>query len=487
VAVREKYLAAIVGIGLAVGGTALLAWGVLRAASGPAYYECIGEGCLDDPWFLAFPGGILAMVFGLILGSWALGSIRAETGVGGPLRAFGLMTGLGALFFGLGVVFLLASNQSEGATNGTFLFLGGLFGLMGIGFIAIDLMRFRSELKTDRLRISGLKGTARVLGVRDSNITINNSPMVNLDLGVNIPGQPPFHTRKRTVISRLSVGALMPGAVLPVLADPSKPTDVVIDWNPAGAGAAELPAGELPTEAAASLAGVGGAGPALAALFRSGRFRSAFRLTSPTSNPEILRTVGRALEQAADRAEHGGIGGVTQTPDGTTVIDGGTTVLVNGKVVSGPGVAGVMAGLPAAIAAALANAPSLAAQPPAPSAASAASSGPAVPAVPATPAADATATGEKITDVPVPGATVGGETRPARVSLDSIQDTGVDIADDRLYTFDLTVSVAGREPYKMKHAAVVPQALTARLARGASFPAHVDPNRPGQIAIQWDR
>ena len=89
--------------------------------------------------------------------------------------------------------------------------------------------------------------------------------------------------------------------------------------------------------------------------------------------------------------------------------------------------------------------------------------------------------------MPLPGATAGGETLPARVTLDAIQDSGVDIGDDRLFTFDLTVSVAGREPYKMKHAAVVPQAQKPRLARGASFPAHVDPSRPGQIAIQWDR
>jgi hypothetical protein len=73
------------------------------------------------------------------------------------------------------------------------------------------------------------------------------------------------------------------------------------------------------------------------------------------------------------------------------------------------------------------------------------------------------------------------------VSLDSIQDTGVDIAGNRLYAFDLTVSVAGRPPYQVKHAAVVPKAQVARLTKGASFPARVDPALPGSIAVHWDR
>ena len=89
-------------------------------------------------------------------------------------------------------------------------------------------------------------------------------------------------------------------------------------------------------------------------------------------------------------------------------------------------------------------------------------------------------------DTPLPGHPVDSGL-PARVSLDSIQDTGVDIAGSRLYAFDLTMAVAGREPYQAKHAAVVPAALVPRLVRGASFAAQVDPDQPGQIVVRWDR
>jgi hypothetical protein len=89
--------------------------------------------------------------------------------------------------------------------------------------------------------------------------------------------------------------------------------------------------------------------------------------------------------------------------------------------------------------------------------------------------------------VPLPGAEASADALPARVSLETIQDTGIDMAGNRLYAFDLTVSVAGRQTYPVRHSAVVPKALVPRLMRGASFPAEVDPAQPGQIRVHWDR
>jgi hypothetical protein len=452
---RAKVVAAIAGLVVTVGGIGLLGYGITRLSGAPAYYRCVGDDCLNDPWFLAFPGGIIAMVFGLIIASWALGSLRQERASIGPLRAFGFMTGLGGVFFAMGAIFLVASGLPKGGTDATFLFLGGLFGIMGIGFIAIDLLRFRGELKKDRLRVSGLKGTARVVGVSDSNITINNNPMVNLDLDVNVPGQPPFRTRKRVVISRLSVGALAPGATIAVLADPAKPQDIVIDWDAEASSAGAGEAGAVANAVSAVLPGTLGAFTNL-------------RVIPGTVNAEILRSVSQALANAAARADHGGT--VTRTPDGTTVIDGGTTITVNGTVLRSSELGGLLGGLPAAIAAAL-GAPGVAGgnPPPAtgvPGAASGAAS--------------------SVVDVPVPGSSPSANALPARVTLDAIQDTGVDMAGNRLYAFDLTVLVAGREPYQTKHAAVVPRAQIARLMRGASFPASVDPDQRDQISIHWD-
>jgi hypothetical protein len=392
--VRPKAIAAIIGLVAVVGGIGLLGYGISRIADTASYSECIGDDCLNDPWFLAFPGGILAMVFGLIIASWALSSIRSESSTMGPLRAFGFMTGLGAVFFALGSIFLISSNVAGDATDGTFVFLGVLFGLMGLIFIGIDLLRFRGELKKDRLRASGLKGTARVVGVSNTNVTINNSPMVNLDLEVTIPGQSPFRTRKRTVISPQSVGALMPGATLSVLADPARPTDIVLDWEAGTTPGIQEPNAIVQAMTGFAPAAFGGA--------------TGFGGLDDAMTSEILRGVSQALAKAS--------GSPAPATQADTAQD-------------------VPAAAPASTAAAPASTDRL----------------------------------------------------PARVSLETIQDTGVDVAGNRLYAFDLTVSVTGRQPYPVKYSAVVPKALVPRLMQGASFPADVDPAQPGQINIHWDR
>ncbi len=500
---RPKVIAAIVGLWLTVGGVGALAYGVLRL-SVTTTGECSGDDCLADPWILGFPLGIVAMVFGLIIGSWALGSIREERGSTSPLRVFGFMSGLGAVFVALGVIFL--SITSTAGQDGSMLFVGGLFGVMGLIFIGVDLVRFRGELKKDRLRVSGLKGTARVLDVRDTNVTVNNSPMVNLDLEVTVPGQSPFRTHKRTVISRLSVGALTPGTLIPVLADANKPRDIVLDWE----SGTTAPAGADP-------ANYGG----FNAWFPHGS-QQLFQGAYGTMNADLLRNVSQALQRAADRADAGGAG-VSRMANGTTVIDGGTTVLVNGQPVPLDAHA-ALASLPSAIAAAFGagafgagafGASATTGVPVIDGSASAGSAGPAgtgspvvpglggtpllsgpassvgpatPPLVPNTLTPSAAPSPPPAADLPLPiGDTgAGSSALPARVSLDSITDTGVDIAGNRLYTFDLTVSVAGRSPYKIKHAAVVPKPSVPRLIRGASFPARVDPAIPGQIAIAWD-
>ena len=76
---------------------------------------------------------------------------------------------------------------------------------------------------------------------------------------------------------------------------------------------------------------------------------------------------------------------------------------------------------------------------------------------------------------------------PARVTLDAVQDTGVEMNGGRLYAFDLGVSVAGRQPYAVKQAIVVPSALVGRVNQGASFPADIDPANPQQLTVHWDR
>jgi hypothetical protein len=427
---RPKVFAAVLGVCLTIGGVGGVAYAVLRMNTSGG--ECAGDECLADPWVLGFPLGIVAMVFGLIIGSWAIGSLRQERGSTSPLRVFGFMSGLGAVFLVLGVVFLSASGADP---DGGLLFVGALFGVMGLCFLAVDFWRFRQALRTDRLRVTGIKGTARVIDVRDTNVTVNNSPMVKFDLEVTLPGQPPFRTSKRTVISPLSVGALTPGATIPVLADPGKPKSVVLDWesgvtSPTSFDGTPVPSFNAFFPQQAAFAGMGGA-----------------------VNAQVLRTVSEALARAAERAEHGGAASL---------------VTVNGRQVPSDEASSTLAELPGMLAAAFGagGAANLT-----------------TPSVPALPSGATAPAQPDLTLTPAPGS----DALPARVSLETITDTGVDVGGNRLYTFDLTVSIAGRAPYQVKHAATVPKAFVPRLLRGASFPAQVDPGQPNQIAIAWDR
>jgi hypothetical protein len=90
-------------------------------------------------------------------------------------------------------------------------------------------------------------------------------------------------------------------------------------------------------------------------------------------------------------------------------------------------------------------------------------------------------------EVRTAGATSATGASNGRVSLEAITDTGTELGDMRLFSFELTVSPAGGTPYKASHAALVPSAQVPRLIRGASFPAIIDENLPGGLGIFWDR
>jgi len=229
--VRANIVAAAIGVALTIGGVVLLAVAVSLLVSLPVYDECVGDACLNDLAYLAFPGSIIGIVFGLILASWALGSIREERQEAGPLRAFGFMSGLGGVFVAVGAIFIAGARAAGGSSDGTFIFLGASFALLGVGLMGVDLVRFRANVNTDRLRSSGLHGTARVITMANTNFAVNGVPVVNLELEVTLPGHAPFRTRRRTLISRLGLGVMLPGADIAVLADPAKPNAIVLDWE----------------------------------------------------------------------------------------------------------------------------------------------------------------------------------------------------------------------------------------------------------------
>ncbi|HWT95322.1 MAG TPA: hypothetical protein VN238_20165 [Solirubrobacteraceae bacterium] len=93
--------------------------------------------------------------------------------------------------------------------------------------------RVRGELQrqaetAQRLLATGRQGTATVTAIRDTGVTVNDNPQVELDLDVAVEGMPVFPVTHRQVISRLALGSFQPGASVPVRVDPQQPRTLII-------------------------------------------------------------------------------------------------------------------------------------------------------------------------------------------------------------------------------------------------------------------
>ena len=86
----------------------------------------------------------------------------------------------------------------------------------------------RQAETSERLMASGRQGTATVTALRDTGVTINDNPQVELDLDVAVEGMPVYPVTHRQVISRLAIAGFQPGATLPVRVDPLQPRSLII-------------------------------------------------------------------------------------------------------------------------------------------------------------------------------------------------------------------------------------------------------------------
>ena len=81
---------------------------------------------------------------------------------------------------------------------------------------------------SQRLMATGRQGTATVTAIRDTGLTVNENPQVELDLQVSVDGTAPYAVTHRQVVSRVAIPAFQPGATVPVRVDPADPQTVLI-------------------------------------------------------------------------------------------------------------------------------------------------------------------------------------------------------------------------------------------------------------------
>src|SRR3954463_12388684 len=73
----------------------------------------------------------------------------------------------------------------------------------------------------EHLMAGGRPGSATITAVRDTGMTINDSPTVEFDLAVAVDGDAPYAVTPRQTISRLAIPSFQPGATIPVRVDPA--------------------------------------------------------------------------------------------------------------------------------------------------------------------------------------------------------------------------------------------------------------------------
>jgi len=107
------------------------------------------------------------------------------------------------------------------------------FFLMGTAFLVIPLavsFGILSWIMVKRKRIAelvatGKQGTAVVLEISDTGVTINDDPRIKLLLEIHIPNYQPYQARKTVTLPLIYLPQVQTGATINILADPEQPNN----------------------------------------------------------------------------------------------------------------------------------------------------------------------------------------------------------------------------------------------------------------------
>src|SRR5205085_1568054 len=139
----------------------------------------------------------------------------------------------------------------------SFLFVGGVLALSSVPLAMIGGRFQRRYADAQRLRRTGVAGTAQVLGARQTGMSLNDQPQVVRDLRITAPGhgtyagsldeqsRPVYSVQLHIQIEGRApmagpavfavplerVAVMHPGGVIPIKADPYDPMKFAADWD----------------------------------------------------------------------------------------------------------------------------------------------------------------------------------------------------------------------------------------------------------------
>ncbi len=139
-----------------------------------------------------------------------------------------IATGIGELV--LAGVFLLLGLAIP-VVRGGFILTAAILGVVGLGLLGWGMKMQRGYRDAQRLKVMGKEGTARVAGMTQTGTTLNDNPLVELDLEVTIPGRPPYRVTHKEWVPLVMLGTLTMGGALHVRVDPTDPSKLMIEWD----------------------------------------------------------------------------------------------------------------------------------------------------------------------------------------------------------------------------------------------------------------
>jgi hypothetical protein len=84
------------------------------------------------------------------------------------------------------------------------------------------------DMSTGALYSTGLQGSATVESLADTGTFINNSPVMDIEMMVTVPGKEPYKVTHRQLVSHAALGNFQPGKTFSVRVDQNDPSKLVI-------------------------------------------------------------------------------------------------------------------------------------------------------------------------------------------------------------------------------------------------------------------
>ncbi|HEV3474154.1 MAG TPA: DUF3592 domain-containing protein [Actinomycetota bacterium] len=115
--------------------------------------------------------------------------------------------------------------------KGGFILTAAILGGVGLLLLLWGRRWSRAFADAQRLRTQGVPGQATITGMRQTGVSVNEQPQVELHLRVQTEMHGPYDTTVKEYVPLMMLGALSSGRPLPVKVDPANPQRLVIEWE----------------------------------------------------------------------------------------------------------------------------------------------------------------------------------------------------------------------------------------------------------------